>query len=95
MSGVLQPEKCSWSLVDFVWECSKWRYATAADSPGDLLLLDSMGTMQTLTCLEPSELVKVVGVHQALDGNMTAQFEANGEANSARTGFPITWPTMP
>ena len=75
MGGVIQPEKCSWSLADFVWEHGKWRYATAVDSPGDLFLSDSMGMMQTLTCLEPSESVKVMGVHQALDGNMTAQFE--------------------
>ena len=76
MGGALQPDKCSWSLADFVWECGKWRYATAADSPGVLHLLDLTGMMQTLTHLESSELVKVMGVHQVLDGNMTAQFEA-------------------
>ena len=76
MGGALQPEKCSWSLADFIWECGKWRYVTAEDLPGDLLLLDLVGMMQTLTCLEPSESIKVMGVHQAFDGNMTAQFKA-------------------
>ena len=35
-----------------------------------------MDNMQELTCLEPSEATKVVGVFQALDGNMQAQVDA-------------------
>jgi hypothetical protein len=74
--GALKPEKCSWSLADFKWVKGKWKYATADDTPGDILVPDLQGTLQPITRLDPSEAVKVVGVHQAMDGNMKAQVQA-------------------
>jgi hypothetical protein len=36
--GALKPEKCSWSLVAFVWSNSKWRYAMVEDQLGEILV---------------------------------------------------------
>jgi hypothetical protein len=74
--GALKPEKCSWSLAAFVWSNGKWRYTTVDDQPGEILVPDLDGTVRPITRIEPSEAVKVVGVYQAMDGNMTAQVAA-------------------
>jgi hypothetical protein len=70
--GALKPEKCSWGLAAFVWSGGRWRYATAEEQPGEILVPDLDGTVLPIARIEPSEAVKVVGVHQAMDGNMKA-----------------------
>jgi hypothetical protein len=75
-SGALKPEKCSWSLADFKWVRGQWRYSTIDETPGSIEVPDLQGTFQTITRLGASEAVKVVGVHQAMDGNMTEQITA-------------------
>ena len=70
MQHVLKPEKCSWSLADFKWVQGKWKYATMEDVLGDITVLDLQGNLRAITCLDSSEAIKLVGVYQALDGNM-------------------------
>jgi hypothetical protein len=36
--GALKPEKCSWGLAAFVWSGGRWRYATAEEQPGEILV---------------------------------------------------------
>jgi hypothetical protein len=69
----LKPDKCSWCLVFFYWEEGRWFYATLASVPGTLTIPVPTGDPVTLTRHDPSDVIKVVGVMQALDGNMSAQ----------------------
>jgi hypothetical protein len=72
--GALNPEICSWMLVAFGWNNGQWYYRTQATLPtGALTILVPMADPITITRHEPSDAIKVVGVHQALDGNMQAQ----------------------
>jgi hypothetical protein len=43
------------------------------NTPGDVVVLDLQGTLQMITWLDPLEAVKVMGVYQAMDGNMRKQ----------------------
>jgi hypothetical protein len=46
------------------------------DLPFNLQAPDLQGNLTSIKCLDPLEAVKVVGVHQSLDGKMTAQVRA-------------------
>jgi hypothetical protein len=59
----------------FLWEQRQWVYASAASQPGTLTIRVPNGDPVLITQHEPSEAIKVVGVMQALDGNMTTQLE--------------------
>ena len=61
--------------MDFVWINGQWRYTSKETYPADLKIVDSSGSLVAIKCMEPHEAVKVVGVHQALDGNMDKQIE--------------------
>jgi hypothetical protein len=63
----------------------------SGEQPGEILVPNLDGTILPIVWLEPSEAVKVVGVHQAMDGNMTAQVAALTE-KATRDGFHGTWP---
>jgi hypothetical protein len=90
--GALKPEKCSWGLAAFVWSGGRWRYATAEEQPGEILVPDLDGTVLPIARIEPSEAVKVVGVHQAMDGNMKAQVAALTEkANKWSAKLATGW----
>jgi hypothetical protein len=54
----------------------KWRYSTIEEMPGSIEVPNLQGTFQTITRLSASEAVKVVGIHQAIDGNMNEQVQA-------------------
>jgi hypothetical protein len=73
--GALKPDKCSWCLVSFYWERGLWFYASKTSQPGTLTIPVPNGNPVTITRHEPSEAIKVVGVMQALDGNMMAQVD--------------------
>jgi len=74
--GALKAAKSSWGLIAFYWNDGQWHYATKATFPGELSIPNSDGTRTIITRHEPSDAIKVVGVLQALDGNMTAQTES-------------------
>jgi hypothetical protein len=73
--GALKPDKCSWGLVSFGWDQGNWFYLSVASQPGTLTIPVPNGNPVTITRHEPSEGIKVMGVMQALDGNMTAQLD--------------------
>jgi hypothetical protein len=90
--GALKPEKCSWSLAAFVWSNGKWQYTTVEDHLGEILVPDLSGTVQPIMRIEPSEAVKVVGIYQAMDGNMRAQVAALTEkANEWSVKLAAGW----
>jgi len=64
--GVLWPDKCSWVLVDYVWCEGQWQYF---DYPATLHINDLDGNPTAVTRYKAAKAIKVVGVHQALDGN--------------------------
>jgi hypothetical protein len=71
--GVLKPEKCSWCIADYKWKDGQWHFTRLEDLPCDLQAPNLQGNLTSIKRLDPSEAVKVVGVHQSLDGKMTAQ----------------------
>ena len=73
--GALVPEKCSWWLLGFWWDNGQWKYHTKGTLPAEVRLVNEEGDLEAIKRLEPSEATKVVGLFQAMDGNMTAQFE--------------------
>jgi hypothetical protein len=73
--GALKPDKCSWCLVSFFWEQGKWFYTSPTSQPGKLTIPVPQGDPVEITRHDASEAIKVVGVTQALDGNMTAQIK--------------------
>jgi len=74
--GVLNPDKCSWCVVAFCWDNGQWYYTTQATLPGHLTIPVPNGAPVNITRHDPADAIKVVGVTQALDGNMTAQLRA-------------------
>jgi hypothetical protein len=74
--GALKPEKCSWCLANYSFQAGQWSFTRLEDTPFDLVAPDLQGVPTTIECLDPSKGVKVVGVHQSLDGKMTTQVAA-------------------
>jgi hypothetical protein len=52
-----------------------WFYASNTSQPGMLTIPVPNGKPVTITRHDPSEAIKMVGVMQALDGNMIAQVD--------------------
>jgi hypothetical protein len=73
--GALKAAKSSWGLIAFYWEQGQWHYATKLSFPQELTIPNPDGTRTPMSRYDPSEAIKVVGVLQALDGNMTAQMD--------------------
>jgi hypothetical protein len=74
--GALKAAKSSWGLIAFYWEQGQWHYATKLSSPQELTIPNLDCTRTPMSRYDPSEAIKVVGVLQALDGNMTAQMDS-------------------
>jgi hypothetical protein len=70
----LNPEKCNWTPIGFYWdEEGMWHYRTNIAS--SVLIPDAAGAMQAIERLNPSQATTVVGVVQAVDGNMDEQVQ--------------------
>jgi len=87
--STLRPDKYFWVLVDYSWRDGKWRYS---DSPVTLYVNDLDGQQTVVTRHPASKVIKVVGVHQALDRNMTEQVKVLKEkardwGKKIRAGF--------
>lgn len=72
--GNLNPEKCNCTLIGFYWdEDGQWHYRT--DINATITIPDETGSRQPIELLGPSEATTVVGVIQAVDGNMLEQVQ--------------------
>jgi hypothetical protein len=90
--GALKPDKGSWSIADFTWSEGKWKYATVADAPGDIVIPDLEGHLQPIPHLESWEAVKAVGVYQAMDGTMSEQIRVlKDKANMWGDKIKVSW----
>ena len=70
--GAQKINKCSWTLVDFVWDSTgQWHYHM--DIWQDIKLQDEDSIIWTVEKLNPSDALTIIGVEQSLDSNMTAQ----------------------
>ena len=74
--GALKPAKCAWSILAYQHKNGKWQLHSKSSFPATLQAPDEQGNLVDLQRLETHESVKVVGVEQALDGNMDGQLEA-------------------
>jgi hypothetical protein len=72
--GAIEPDKSFWYLIDFVWHRGKWRYATEADCPAELTVLDLNGDRKVLKRLPPSQAERTLGIRLAPDGSWTDEF---------------------
>ena len=73
--GDLRATKCAWTLIDFIWIDGQWRYRSVGAMPATLKAKGPNDELIEVKRLEAWDATKVVGVHQAADGDMTAQFE--------------------
>jgi hypothetical protein len=91
--GALVPSKSYWFLIDFVFECNRWRYARLEECPGILTIRNINGNNRVeLERLDIHEARETLGVFIAMDGNQQAhQFlellgKAHLWADKVRTG---------
>ena len=49
--GVIVPSKTHWYLIDFKWVHREYQYANIQETPGEIQVRDTDGTLQTLTFL--------------------------------------------
>jgi hypothetical protein len=90
--GALVPAKSYWFLIHFIFERNGWRYASIAETPGNITIRDIPGTGRVeLERLEVQEARETLGVFIAMDGNQKAQTQALWEkavtwADKVRTG---------
>ena len=70
--SALKPGKCMWSLVSYAWVNGKWHYHK---HPADLQVNDLDGTPIMIACYDSSTAIKIVGIYQAMDGNMKVQLQ--------------------
>ena len=73
--GALKPDKCSWCLVSFYWDQGQWHYTSPDTQPGALIIPSPQGELVPIMRHASTNAIKVVGVTQALDGNMIAQIQ--------------------
>ena len=73
--GAIRPEKCHWYLLDFIWEGSQWKLASALDSPGTLTVQDTNNQRHTISRKDPSDSAITLGVHCSPNGMMHHQVD--------------------
>ncbi len=70
--GALGPEKCYWTLIDWIWRNERWCYRTKDDVPGDLHIINrDTGEAEVIERLEPHQARLALGIPVRHDGNMT------------------------
>jgi hypothetical protein len=73
--GASEPAKSCWYLLSFISEHGCWRYATIAETPSNVSVLDASGLRVTLERLEAHEARNTLGVEMASDGNSDRNFK--------------------
>ena len=81
--GVLEPSKCHWSLIDFIWINGEWQYHLSRGMLVAISIPDENGNEIIIDRLELDEAIKVVGVHQAAN----ARWEHKGSSGRQDYGF--------
>jgi len=71
----LVPERSFWYLIDFQWQCSKWKYMTYKTEPGELLMKDHTQQEKPIQCLLANAAQCTLGVYLAPDGNNKTQIQ--------------------
>jgi hypothetical protein len=90
--GEVQPIKCWWYQIEFVWHKGKWTYKSAADCPYELTVPIGNGQRTKITQMDPSDAAETLGVWLAPDGNNKQAIIALLEkstlwADKVRTGY--------
>ena len=68
-------EKTFWTLICFIWLNGNWCYKTKDETIGKLYMLGPSNKQLKIMKLDPSKLVKAVGITQLADGCMAGQLE--------------------
>ena len=71
--GTLRPDKCKWSLISFLWDNGKLRYAAEDDVPAKTRTPGLTGNLTDIERVPPDVAIEVLGFWQAADGNMKKQ----------------------
>jgi hypothetical protein len=77
--GDLKASKSAWTLIDFIWVDGQWQYRSIGAMPAKLTIKGPNDEVIEVKRLEAWESVKIVGVHQAANGEMSAQMEVISE----------------
>ena len=73
--GVVRPNKCSWVLIDFEWNCSEYRYKSIADTAADIHLDNDNGDIETIQRKEPWSPVLNLDIQAVVNGNEDHELE--------------------
>ena len=68
--GALAPEKSYWYLVEIIRKNGKWRFATAADRPGNLYIKQGQYCIKRQ---EPHQSNEALGIQVCPNGSMDAE----------------------
>jgi hypothetical protein len=74
--GALKPEKCAWGILAYYFVAGQARMYNQARLPASVYVRNPAGELVEIERKEPSEAITVVGVVQALNGDMKPQVEA-------------------
>jgi hypothetical protein len=75
--GELNPDKCSWTPIGFYWDTDAWAMALLLDIFVSICIIpNSLCVLQALKWLALLASTTIVGVVQAVDGNMLDQVAA-------------------
>ena len=90
--GALKPEKCSWGILAYYFVGGTARLHTKSTLPGLLQAHTPQGDLEEIDRKDPAEAIRVVGVMQALNGDMSAQVttleeKANQWAENIKNGW--------
>lgn len=90
--GALQPDKCSWSLVDFKWVNGKHKHCTEDDLlPASFCIPGLTGMPATAERVPQGIPIGVLGFWQLADGNMKKQKEVRVKKIKAWGEVKATW----
>ena len=71
--GALKLEKCLWGLAAYCWTADgQWQYY---EHPGELRVNDPEGNLTTTARYNHTTTIRIVAVHQAINGNMKQQLQ--------------------
>jgi hypothetical protein len=70
--GDLNTSKSAWTLIDFIWVDGQWQYCSFGAMPAKLAIKGPNDKEIEVKRLKAWEAVKIVGVHQATNGEMSA-----------------------
>lgn len=73
--GAMNPKKCYWPAVDFVWNSGRWKNRNMDDIDGCVQIIDDNGIVQSIQRYRLDQAREGMGVYVCPGGSWTLQLE--------------------